>query len=504
MKQKAIIYTRVSTTDQANSGYSLAHQKEACTQFAKQNGYEVIRVFEERGESAKTTDRTELKAMLNYCSLNYKDIDALIVWKSDRLSRNFDDHYALATIFTKLSIKILFATENNDDTAEGRLNRNILKSISEYENELKTQRTKAGMKQALREGKWLWQAPYGYKLINGEMFHDENSAHIVKKIYTLFAKGLYTQSQIRDILKRENIIIKPGRMFTILRNPVYCGNIICPSLCDKVVKGAFQPIITEELFNKVQMLLNNKGKITSSYARNNPEFPLKQFIICPICGSPLTASKSTGRKNKKYAYYHCYNKNCKAQTRVSKDKLEDLFLHYLSRLKPEHKHMKAFKKILKECYDKAVKDTKNLYKKLNQDLSSLEEKQNKLVDMYIEGKIRENDYKLKSESYSNEVNNIKNTLSTMESPKDDFNKCVDFVCESLENIDKLWIDCDLDTKQRLQQLIFPKGLVYKIINFEPPKTVYFSVKKEPLWLLILIWYPQANSNRCLHRERVLS
>ena len=158
----------------------------------------------------------------------------------------------------------------------------------------------------------------------------------------------------------------------------------------------------------------------------------------------------------------------------------DLFLHHLSRLKPEHKHMKAFKKILKECYDKAVKDTKNLYKKLNQDLSSLEEKQNKLVDMYIEGKIRENDYKLKSESYSNEVNNIKNTLSTMESPKDDFNKCVDFVCKSLEHIDKVWLQSDLDTKQRLQKLIFPEGLIYENNGFRTGSNTCLFTKKGAL------------------------
>ena len=136
---KCVIYTRVSTTEQANQGYSLQRQKKECLEFAKKNGYEVVEVFEERGESAKTTDRTELKAMLNYCSLNKKEIDAVIVWKSDRLSRNFDDHYALATIFAGLSLNILFATETIDDSASGKFLRNMIKAVNQFENDTKSE-----------------------------------------------------------------------------------------------------------------------------------------------------------------------------------------------------------------------------------------------------------------------------------------------------------------------------------------------------------------------------
>ena len=104
MVKKAIIYTRVSTSDQANSGYSLAHQKEACTQFAKQNGYEVVKIFEERGESAKTTNRKELQNLMTYCYQNKKNIDALIFWKFDRLSRDMEDSCILNRYFENLNM----------------------------------------------------------------------------------------------------------------------------------------------------------------------------------------------------------------------------------------------------------------------------------------------------------------------------------------------------------------------------------------------------------------
>lgn len=100
--KKAIIYTRVSTTEQANKGFSLAKQKEDCITFAKKQGFEVVKIFEERGESAKTTDRKELQSLLKYCTENRKQISALIVWKFDRLSRNVEDHYSLMGNFQQV------------------------------------------------------------------------------------------------------------------------------------------------------------------------------------------------------------------------------------------------------------------------------------------------------------------------------------------------------------------------------------------------------------------
>ena len=74
----AIIYTRVSTKNQAEEGYSLAGQEKDCKTFAEMNGYKVSKVFVEKGESAKTQDRTELQNLMKFCIANKKNIDAII------------------------------------------------------------------------------------------------------------------------------------------------------------------------------------------------------------------------------------------------------------------------------------------------------------------------------------------------------------------------------------------------------------------------------------------
>ncbi len=475
--KKAIIYTRVSTSEQANFGFSLARQKEDCINFAKRNNYEELKVFVERGESAKTTERTELQNLIKYCSEHRKTVDALIIWKIDRLSRNMEDYYTLSSFFNKLNIEILSATEVNDNTATGKLTRNVLGAFAQFENDQKTERTKAGMKQALLEGKWLWKAPYGYKMINGDLFKDEVAAPIIERIFTLFSKGLYTQTQIIKLLEKENIFIKSGNMFNLLRNPLYCGKIYCPSLCEQVVKGAFEPIISEELFNKVQLLLNGSDKIVTSYIKNNPEFPLRHFILCPCCGSPLTASKSTGRKKKKYAYYHCYNSNCRTQVRVPKDKLEKIFVEYLNELQPNYQNLKDFKRLVKESYNQQIKEVSCNLNRLNQNVESLKLKKDKLLDFYLDEKIGENDYKLRSERLDKELQNLYECISKIALPNDDFEKCLDYVCKALENIKNIWLTSDLDTKQRLQQLIFPNGLIYENGEFRTAQKVDDDTKK---------------------------
>ena len=123
---KCIIYSRVSTKEQADQGYSLEAQKKECTRFALNNDYEVDKFFIERGESAKTQDRTQLAKMIKYSVLNKKKLSALIIWKYDRLARNLSDQTELVKHFSILNIRVLSVTENNEDNSMGNLMRNII------------------------------------------------------------------------------------------------------------------------------------------------------------------------------------------------------------------------------------------------------------------------------------------------------------------------------------------------------------------------------------------
>jgi DNA invertase Pin-like site-specific DNA recombinase len=276
--KKAVIYTRVSTAEQANQGFSLQNQAISCDEFAKREELSVIKTFIEKGESAKTTDRTALKKMIEFCIKNKKEIDCVIVWKFDRLTRKLDDQITLLQQFKKYGIKVLSVTENNEENATGNLMRNIIGSFAQYENDVKSERVTAGMRQAFLEGKWLWRPPAGYQTFNGNIVPDEKTAPYVRKAFELFETGLYQQSEIISILAKDGFRINANHICRMLKNPVYCGIMVNKKYADEPIKGTFEPVVSEKTFYKVQEILEGKRPHTAPHLRQNPIFPLKQFI----------------------------------------------------------------------------------------------------------------------------------------------------------------------------------------------------------------------------------
>ena len=117
----AIIYCRVSTQEQAETGFSLEAQEETCRNYAKNRGYRILKTFIERGESAKTLNRTQLKNLILYAKNNYDNIDAVIIYKIDRLSRNQRDTANLLYDFRYIfNIRIESVTENIDESPVGQ------------------------------------------------------------------------------------------------------------------------------------------------------------------------------------------------------------------------------------------------------------------------------------------------------------------------------------------------------------------------------------------------
>ncbi len=473
----AIIYTRVSTKNQAEEGYSLAGQENDCKQFAELNGYNVLKVFVEKGESAKTTDRTELQCLMKYGSLHKKDIEALIVWKFDRLARNMQDFYFLNSYFNTLNIKVLSATEVNGESATEKLTRNMLGAFAQFENDQKAERVTAGMQTAYLNGHWLWRAPIGYIMKNGNVEPDPKTAHHVKKIFKLFSTGMYEQTQLIKIIEADGIKINSNRMSRLLRNPLYMGYMYKKKWASEPIRGIFEPLVSEQEFMKVQDILDGKKPIISAYKRNNPDFPLRQFITCPNCNQPLTGSKSKGRKER-YSYYHCHNKDCSIHFRIRKERLEEAFVKYLDTIKPQHNWMNLFETVVTDVYKSKISDRLNRQETLKDKITELKNKKSKLIDFKIDGTISEEDYRFKAEQLSSEISEQEFRLRQLGEYKDDLTKCLKYTCNAVRNIDKIWNNGDLELKQRLQKLIFPKGISYDLDKFRTCEISSLFIKKD--------------------------
>ena len=460
----AVIYCRVSSQEQVQ-GTSLGTQEKLCREYAAQNGLEVLKVFIEEGESAKSADRTEFQKALAFCAQSKPPVDQFIVHKLDRFARNQDDHSSVRLFLKKYKTKLRSVTEHIDESAIGRMMEGMLSVMAEFDNNVRAQRSKSGMVELVKRGVWVWAAPLGYKRVEkgGNLYPDDTSAAYIRLAFTEWAKGTYSYQKLSDFLYERGFRSRTGKKLyqqsieKIIRNPIYCGTI---RAFGTEVKGNFESLITEDLFERCQPARHRKFSIGKRES-NNPDFPLKKHIVCTSCHAKLTGSSSTGRAGKKYPYYHHHNQGCPLAVSHAKDDLEGRFLGYLNELSPRHAEYEAlFKEIVLDVWQGNYKRLDADNARLRKEIEALEYDRQKVFTAhrngvyddadflnqknYLNGKIQEK--KLLLEEKRIEEFNMENALSY----------CFEFVRDSARTWSHLAGSPDI--RVRFQKMIFPEFL----------------------------------------------
>ncbi len=347
----AVLYLRVSTADQVHN-LSLATQRERCNEFCSREGYEVVEVFEERGESAKTADRTEFKRAIDFCSKNRRRLDAFVVFSFDRFARDTTDHMVYKARLAGLGIALRSVTQPNDDTPWGNFAETIAAAQAKLDNDLRAMRTKDGMVAALSRGRWVHRAPLGYR--NGQrggpslIIDPERAPHVVHA-FELLARGTSTQQDVLRAVGTVGLRTRTGCALTIqtfqrmVRHPVYCGRLL-NTTWNVEARGDWEPLVSEETFDRVQLILSGRRPSPKPlpHLRERDEFILKHFAKCAHCGTPLTAeTKQDGR----YRYYRCPSPGCSLGT-VAARKVEDGFTALLDSLRVRPEYLRLFREIV--------------------------------------------------------------------------------------------------------------------------------------------------------------
>lgn len=460
---RAIIYCRVSTKEQAEKGYSLQGQEDECRKFAENNGYEVDRVFVERGESAKTTERTELQHLIKYAIANKKKVNVAIVWKYDRLARNLSDQIELVKNFSSLGIRVLSVTENNEDTSVGKLMRNIIGSFSQYENDVKAERTISGMKKCLEQGRWCWRAPDGYTRVIGS---DGKStltpsvlAPFIVQAFELVEKRLLKQTEIVQKLRQAGFEKATKSLVNrILRNPLYASIIRVLKWFDHDIDAIHPPLITKETFFRVQDILIGKRPTVVPKMRNHPDFPLRNFVRCSRCGAKFTGAFSVGRKKIRYPYYRCRGTGCGLN--VKKTTLEGKFFEFLKGYEFKPELLNAFKNVVMDVWNKRQEEQIKAEYNIEQEVKELEAKKNRIDELMVKEIFDEETYKQKAAETKAEILAKKVELSEARIELNDIEACLNYCTAFLACIASIWSNAPLNPRQRFQQLMFPENITF--------------------------------------------
>jgi len=285
--KRAIIYTRVSTDEQADRGYSLGHQEEQLRRYAEVKGIEVVEHFQDDA-SAKSFNRPEFKRLLEFMRKNKRRVDYLLFIKWDRFSRNISEAYKMIDTLTTLGVECN-ATEQPLDLSvpENKLLLAIYLATPEIENDRRSLNTRSGMRKAMKEGRWVSTPPKGYKMgrdaMNKPIMVLTEDAAYIKQAFELYSTGLYSKNEVRGMLTKKGFKICKNQFCNLLRNPLYYGKIFIPEYKDEeaiLVNGIHEAIIDEDLFKKCQRIEFGTKKNMPKPNAKNEMLPLRGNLIC--------------------------------------------------------------------------------------------------------------------------------------------------------------------------------------------------------------------------------
>ncbi|MFL6136194.1 MAG: recombinase family protein [Frankiaceae bacterium] len=321
--KRAVIYLRVSTTEQAHAadaaeGYSIPAQREACRRKAAELGATVVAEFTDRGESARTAARPQLRAMLDHLA-SHAGVDYVIVYKIDRLARNRADDVQIQLGIERAGARLVSVSESVDDTPSGRLVRNIMSDLAEfYSANLATEILK-GTTQKAQNGGTPHLAPLGYlnvrRIVGGHeertIAVDEERAPYVRRAFELYATGNYSLRQLLALLTAEGMTARPTgkiparplslpRFAKLMRDPYYIGLVTYRGV---TYPGKHPPLITSELFATVGRILDDRDRTCLKQRRHRHY--LRGLLTCRRCGSRLMYTLVTGKTGGQFAYYVC-------------------------------------------------------------------------------------------------------------------------------------------------------------------------------------------------------
>ena len=420
MSKKALIYIRVSSSQQADKdydpeGFSIPAQREGCERKATSLDAVVVEKFTDRGESAKTAKRPGLQAML--ARLGEGDIDYVIVHKLDRLARNRADDVAIVMHIRQSGAQLVSVSENIDETPSGLLLHGIMSSIAEfYSRNLATEIIK-GSTQKAKKGGTPFRAPLGY-LNTREMVDDREirivtldpkRAKLIRLAFTLYATGQYSLAELAAILEERGLrsrktrkcperVLGTNRLSALLRNDYYVGVVHYDG---KTYRGRHEALVTPEVFGLVQEVLASQRQSGERCWRHHSY--LRGTLFCRECRGRLFFVRVRGNGGE-YDYFICGGRQkgtCKQGWHRVEDVEAAVERHYAS-IQLTDRQRERIERLVRRHLDELTGIADTEIARARRILSRLEGEESKLLERYYAERVSQRLYDREQERITRE------------------------------------------------------------------------------------------------------
>lgn len=477
---RAVVYVRVSSQDQVN-GFSLDVQERVCRDYAERQGWAVAAVYREEGESAKTADRRELQRALGKLA----GVSHFLVYDLTRLSRDVGDYVMLSRQLCAAGVRLVAVTQPIEETPTGRFLGNVLAATGQLDNEMRREKTVAGMREAIRRGVWPWQAPLGYLSSRDSarraiLVHDPETAPLVALAFERIASGAATQEEIRADLAARGLRVPRETFSRLIHHPIYCGRIVAPKWG---VEGrlASRPIVSEETFRRAQeALAGSPSGWKRSYLR--PEFPLRWWTRCGACARPLTGFYGRGNGGA-FPYYRCPS-GC---LNAARDRVHEAFAGLLEGYRLAPGVWRLWEAVLGDVYETEAKARRAATDAARRRLRELDAKEERLVSAVIDRLVDGDTARRMRARIAAD-----RTAVVTPDPLPDFKPCLAVARRLAESPRETWDALRPEARPGFLRVAFPARLDYrKDSGFQTPaKSLYLSNLTQRSGPSCEQWYPR--------------
>lgn len=309
---RVALLSRVSTMEQARDGYSIGEQVARMKDYCKARGWTVFKSYTDPGYSGANMERPGLQAMLE--AAEDGKIDAVLVYKLDRLSRSQKDTLTIIEDFLLPNgVDFVSVTENLDTTSPfGKAMIGILSVFAELERSQITERMDMGREARAKEGKWHGSSkpPVGYRYENGELVVHEYEAIQVRELFRLFNMRI-APMRLQAMLNAKGYRTQYGEwnrkgLKPIISNRVYIGEVSHSGIW---YPGEQEPIVDRDVFEKAQRILEEH----LDEHRRKPRYdsPIGGLVKCGWCGNNYYVRGGPPLKSGGHSRaFTCYKRTC--------------------------------------------------------------------------------------------------------------------------------------------------------------------------------------------------
>ena len=318
-EKRCAIYTRKSCEDGLELEYnSLDAQYDSAEAYIRSqasNGWRVIpKRYDDGGFSGGNVNRPALKALMR--DIENGEVDVVVVYKIDRLSRSLGDFTDLSKIFERHNVSFVSVTQQIDTSnAAGRMMLNILMSFAQFEREMTSDRIRDKIYATRKKGLWSGgMIPFGYKTVDKRLVPDPVTAPVVRHVFARYAESASAKLVASDLQKKfgpRTFGSKKGgdptwrmmHVYRILRNPVYKGELLHRAT-GEIFHGLHEPLVDAALWEDCRRILDESAGLQPSAHRETVAI-LKGLVRCGHCGGAMAPVFTVKRKGLRYSYYRC-------------------------------------------------------------------------------------------------------------------------------------------------------------------------------------------------------